>query len=91
MHNFSNKFVFALNLLQQVRILNAASSFNDTHFSTTQTIVEWFISSDYSQSILYFRSNPSAKEVMIAELPLCEEMVVLLPRKIQKMQQERMS
>ena len=25
-HNFSNKFVFALNLLQQVRISNAASS-----------------------------------------------------------------
>jgi len=42
----------------------------------------------YTHVVEYCRKNPKAKEVMQIELPLCEEMVVLLPRKIQKMQQE---
>ena len=42
----------------------------------------------YNHVVEYCHKNPAAKEIMQTELPLCEEMVVLLPRKIQKMQQE---
>ena len=43
----------------------------------------------YLHVVDYCRKNPSAKEVMAAELPLCEELVALLPKKIQKMYEEK--
>ena len=42
----------------------------------------------YNHVVEYCHKHPAATEIMQTELPLCEEMVVLLPRKIQKMQQE---
>ena len=42
----------------------------------------------YKHVVDYCQKYPEAKELVRTELPLCEEMVMLLPRKIQKMQQE---
>lgn len=42
----------------------------------------------YKFVVDYCKRNPEAGELMKDELPICQEMVVLLPRKIQKMQQE---
>lgn len=42
----------------------------------------------YKHVVDYCHKNPEAANAMKAELPLCQEMVQLLPMKIQKMQRE---
>ena len=42
----------------------------------------------YKHVVDYCKTNPEAKNYIEQELSICEEMVLLLPRKLQKMQQE---
>ena len=42
----------------------------------------------YKHVVDYCKTNPEAKDYIEQELSICEEMVLLLPRKLQKMQQE---
>ena len=44
----------------------------------------------YKQVVDYCKTHPEAAELMEAELPLCQEMVQLLPLKIDRMRQELM-
>ena len=42
----------------------------------------------YKHVVDYCKANPGSQSSVDQELPICEEMVLLLPRKLQKMQQE---